>query len=134
MITKEALIKLINGLEDPELAKETNEVEFNNEIDLPEDMVPKQLEEEKTEEAEIEAPPVDEDITILTSNDAIVESLDLRLSSFWKKQEELEAAVKILTSEVKALQSHFSEIETSIDAVSNVNPTGEKLADLINMI
>lgn len=87
------------------------------------------------ENVEVVAPEVDDtDITVITSDDMLEQSIDMRLASFYEKQVELENAVKILMQEVAVLKEHFSLVEDAIDKAAKTSPTVETLASLVNQI
>lgn len=85
--------------------------------------------------AEVNAPPVEQrDITIVNANDMVENSIDMRLASFKTKQDELENAVAILTSQVSALTEQINTIDKAVDIVANNTPVGESLDTIINRL
>jgi hypothetical protein len=93
------------------------------------------IEPSSVENTEVDAPPVDDsDITVITSDDMLEQTIDMRLASFYEKQQELENTVKILLQEVNTLKGHFETIETAIDTAAETSPTVESIENLINQL
>lgn len=136
MTLKEQLLQMINALpEEESTAAEVSEVgEAETVPDTNAPAAEVKQEPSTVEDTEVVAPAVDNDITIITSEDMVGESIDMRLASFYSKQQELEDTVKILLSEVQTLKAHFTTIETAIDTAAETSPTVESIENLINQL
>jgi hypothetical protein len=86
------------------------------------------------EQAQVTAPLVPDDVTVVTSDDMMAETLEMRLSTFWHKQEELEQTVQMLLSELNLLKGHFSTINSAIEFNGRPNKDEASFEQLINRI
>lgn len=139
MTLKEQLLKMINDLPDEETTEaeisETGEGATEPDTSAESEPTETEIEPDVVEETEVIAPPVnDSDVTVVTSDDMLQQSIDMRLASFYQKQEELENTVKILLDEVNNLKKHFEVIETAIDTAAETSPTVESIENLINQL
>lgn len=138
MTLKEQLLALAQSIPDEESAGEVEAVEETTDATTTgEDTTPEEttIEPSTVENTEVEAPPVDDsDVTVITSDDMLEQSIDMRLASFYEKQQELENTVKILLQEVNTLKGHFETIETAIDTAAETSPTVESIENLINQL
>lgn len=87
------------------------------------------------EKAEFEGPAAEPEKAIVkTPGDMLAEQMEMRFSSFYQAQQELEAAYKLLAADVLELKKLFGKIETAIDAAADASPAGERLESLVNML
>lgn len=146
MSIKKQLMEFINGLPDDEEPEsevveqtDTETAEEVSEESAPEpdyESEPSEttIEPSVVEETEVIAAEIPDDVTVLNSNDLISESLDMRFSTFYAKQQELETALKVMADDIKTLKQHFTVIEKAIDTAAETSPTVESLASLINQL
>lgn len=89
---------------------------------------------DKEVEFDTPSPAPSLDKTIINAADMVDSSVDMRLSAFYTKQQQLEETVKILLSEVNALKVNFDAINSAIDVVAKTSPEVASIDTLINML
>lgn len=94
----------------------------------------REIEVDETEEVEVQAPDIPDDITVVTANDAIAESFDMRFATFQQRIDELETSVKILLAEVADIKGNVKKVQTGIDVAAKTSPAVADIADLVNRI
>lgn len=89
---------------------------------------------DKKAEVDAPSPAPEQDKTIINAADMVDSSVDMRLSAFYTKQQQLEETVKILLSEVNALKVNFDAINSAIDVAAKTSPEVASIDTLINML
>lgn len=131
MTLREQIMKLLDTLPDDSI--NDNETENDTVIESTRPEV-ETIETSNLEDVEVEAPELEEDVTVITSDDMVEESIDMRLATFYTVQKDLENTVKVLLAEVATLKDHFSTIESAIDEAKNVSPEVHTIDSLVNML
>lgn len=137
-MSKRDILAWADSLPDDENVEEkAEEISSEPEEKPSEESEPSQstIEASVTEDVEVNAPPVEEiNKVIVTADQMVEESLDMRFATFESRIKEQENALKIALAEINTLKGHFSTIEKAIDATAEASPTGANFADLINML
>lgn len=105
--------------------------------DKPLDQTPpteKKIDVATEENVTVDAPPEEKDVTVVNSADMVNSAVEMRLASFYTKQQELEDTVKILLAEVNTLKESFGTIEKAIDVASDTSATVATIDTLVNML
>lgn len=105
--------------------------------DRPENVPPpseKKIDASTEENVTVDAPPEKKDVTVINSSDMVDSAVEMRLASFYTKQQELEDTVKILLAEVNSLKENIATFEKAIDVAADTSPTVQTIDNLVNML